>query len=80
MAQSRQDRRRFGAMCDAVSATNLVSAVVDAVDVPVTVKMRLGWDADNLTAPDLARSFEQIGVAAVILHGRTLAPKVLAAW
>ena len=39
--------------------------------VPVTVKMRLGWDADNLTAPILAREFEQVGAAAVILHGRT---------
>jgi tRNA-dihydrouridine synthase B len=41
--------------------------------VPVTVKMRLGWDGESLTAPALARSFEQVGVAAVIIHGRTRA-------
>lgn len=58
-------------MCNVVSATSLVAAVVDSVSVPVTVKMRLGWDADNLTAPELARSFESVGAAAVILHGRT---------
>jgi nifR3 family TIM-barrel protein len=58
-------------MCEADSATALVAAVVNAVDVPVTVKMRLGWDAENLTAPALARSFERVGVAAVIIHGRT---------
>ena len=58
-------------MCQADAATTLVEAVVKAVDVPVTVKMRLGWDDESLTAPSLARSFEQIGVAAVIIHGRT---------
>ncbi|MDB5352297.1 MAG: putative TIM-barrel protein nifR3 family [Planctomycetota bacterium] len=60
-------------MCEPNSAAALVEAVVSAVDVPVTVKMRLGWDADNLTAPILARQFEQVGAAAVILHGRTRA-------
>ncbi len=58
-------------MCQADSATALVEAVVNAVDVPVTVKMRLGWDSESLTAPALARSFERVGVAAVIVHGRT---------
>jgi signal transduction histidine kinase len=42
-----------------------------AVDGPVTVKMRLGWDEATLSAPGLARSFEQVGAAAVIVHGRT---------
>ena len=37
----------------------------------MTVKMRLGWDDESLTAPELARAFEQVGVAAVIVHGRT---------
>lgn len=49
----------------------LVQAVVEAVRVPVTVKMRLGWDARQITAPRFAREFEQIGVAAVAIHGRT---------
>ncbi len=54
-------------------ATRLVAAVVESVAVPVTVKMRLGWDAENLAAPALARAFEGVGVAAVIIHGRTRA-------
>ena len=58
-------------MCQADRAVDLVAAVVKAVNVPVTVKMRLGWDDESLTAPDLARAFEQVGVAAVIVHGRT---------
>jgi tRNA-dihydrouridine synthase B len=58
-------------MCQADRASDLVAAVVNAVRVPVTVKMRLGWDDESLTAPDLARAFEQAGVAAVIVHGRT---------
>jgi tRNA-dihydrouridine synthase B len=58
-------------MCDATSASRLVGAVVESVEAPVTVKMRLGWDDDNLTAPALAREFEKVGVAAVIIHGRT---------
>ncbi len=58
-------------MCQADSATALVAAVVEAVDVPVTVKMRLGWDDATLSAPSLARSFEKVGAAGVIIHGRT---------
>ncbi len=58
-------------MNQADAAEALVGAVVDAVDVPVTVKMRLGWDDENLSAPALARAFEKVGVAAVIIHGRT---------
>jgi tRNA-dihydrouridine synthase B len=58
-------------MCDTVGACRLVGAVVEAAGVPVTVKMRLGWDSETLTAPELARAFEQIGVAGVIIHGRT---------
>jgi tRNA-dihydrouridine synthase B len=58
-------------MCQADRATDLVAAVVNAVKIPVTVKMRLGWDDESLTAPALARAFEQVGVAAVIVHGRT---------
>ncbi len=49
----------------------LVRGMVKAVKIPVTAKMRLGWDDNNLTAPDLARALEDAGVAAVFVHGRT---------
>lgn len=49
----------------------LVKSMVDAVKIPVTAKMRLGWDAENLTAPDLARALEDAGAAAIFVHGRT---------
>ena len=58
-------------MCDTQGAVEMVGRVIDAVRLPVTVKMRLGWDRDHLTAPELAAAFEQIGVAAVTVHGRT---------
>jgi nifR3 family TIM-barrel protein len=60
-------------MCDAVNTVGLVRAVVEAVRLPVTVKMRLGWDDDHLTGPFFAREFEKAGVAAVTIHGRTRA-------
>jgi nifR3 family TIM-barrel protein len=49
----------------------LVRGMVGAVKIPVTAKMRLGWDDDNLTAPDLARALEDAGVAGIFIHGRT---------
>lgn len=52
-------------------ALRLIEAVVSAVDVPVTVKMRLGWDDDTKNAPDLARRAEQAGVRMITVHGRT---------
>jgi tRNA-dihydrouridine synthase B len=58
-------------MCDRVNTVELVRRIVEAVRIPVTVKMRLGWDDDNQTAPFFAREFEQAGVAAVTVHGRT---------
>src|SRR5205085_4020717 len=58
-------------MCDAGRAVALVHAVVEAVRLPVTVKMRLGWDDDSWSAPFFAREFERAGVAAVTIHGRT---------
>ena len=51
--------------------TDLVRGMVEAVKIPVTCKMRLGWDDDNLTAPELARALEEVGVAAIMVHGRT---------
>jgi tRNA-dihydrouridine synthase B len=49
----------------------LVRGMIEAVRIPITCKMRLGWDDENLTAPDLARALEQAGVAAIMVHGRT---------
>jgi len=49
----------------------LVRGMVNAVRIPVTCKMRLGWDEDNLTAPDLARALEDAGAAGIMVHGRT---------
>jgi tRNA-dihydrouridine synthase B len=60
-------------MCRRSSTIELVQAVVEAVRIPVTVKMRLGWDDTQLTAPLFAREFEQVGIAAVAIHGRTRA-------
>ncbi|WP_249200205.1 tRNA dihydrouridine synthase DusB [Thetidibacter halocola] len=58
-------------MRDPDHALRLVEAVVGAVDVPVTLKTRLGWDTDCLNAPDLARRAEAAGVRMVVIHGRT---------
>jgi nifR3 family TIM-barrel protein len=58
-------------MCDAGRSVDLVRNVVEAVRLPVTVKMRLGWDDASWSAPFFAREFEQVGVAAVTIHGRT---------
>ena len=60
-------------MCDTDGACDLVGQVVSAVKLPVTVKMRLGWDRERISAPALAREFEQLGVAAITIHGRTRA-------
>jgi len=58
-------------MRDLDHALTLIDAVVAAVRVPVTVKMRLGWDAAALNAPILARRAEEAGVKMVTIHGRT---------
>ena len=60
-------------MTELDKTAELVRGMVAAVKIPVTAKMRLGWDDDNLTAPDLARVLEDAGVAAVFVHGRTRA-------
>ncbi len=52
-------------------AAAAVARVVAAVRIPVTVKMRLGWDDRSITAPGLAAALEEAGVAAVSVHGRT---------
>jgi nifR3 family TIM-barrel protein len=52
-------------------ALRLIEAVVEAVDLPVTLKTRLGWDDQARNAPDLARRAEAAGVRMVVIHGRT---------
>jgi tRNA-dihydrouridine synthase B len=49
----------------------ILAAVVAAVDVPVTLKIRTGWDASHRNAPDIARIAEDAGIAALAVHGRT---------
>src|SRR5579872_28308 len=58
-------------MRDLDLAESLIAAATDAVDTPVTVKMRLGWDHGAINAPELARRAEACGVKAVTVHGRT---------
>jgi len=58
-------------MCDVDEAIRIVARVIESVSIPVTVKMRLGWDLRSITSPLLARGFEQIGAAAVTVHART---------
>ncbi|MGA2872634.1 MAG: tRNA dihydrouridine synthase DusB [Candidatus Dormibacteria bacterium] len=56
-------------------AAAVVAAMVEAVGVPVTAKMRLGWDQPSINAPELARALEAVGAAAVTVHGRTRCQK-----
>ena len=58
-------------MRDLDLAERLIAAVVGAVKIPVTLKMRLGWDEIALNAPELARRAEALGIAMVSVHGRT---------
>ncbi|MCA9006172.1 MAG: tRNA-dihydrouridine synthase family protein, partial [Planctomycetaceae bacterium] len=58
-------------MCRPSDTVSLVQTVVEAVKIPVSVKMRLGWDDSELSAPFFAREFEKVGVVAVAIHGRT---------
>jgi nifR3 family TIM-barrel protein len=58
-------------MRDPDLAESLIAAAVDAVDVPVTVKMRLGWDEASKNAPDIATRAQARGAKAVTVHGRT---------
>jgi len=60
-------------MTELGKTAELVRGMVGAIGIPVTAKMRLGWDNENITAPDLARALEEAGVAAVFIHGRTRA-------
>jgi tRNA-dihydrouridine synthase B len=60
---------------DVGATVRVVAAMVEAVRVPVTVKMRLGWDRSSINAPELARALQDAGVAAVTVHGRTRCQK-----
>src|SRR5271156_2685934 len=72
-------RRVSGALAGAAlkrdldDAERLIAAVVEAAPVPVTVKMRLGWDETSLNAPELARRAERAGARMATVHGRTRA-------
>jgi nifR3 family TIM-barrel protein len=63
-------------LCDALGTVRLAERIVRAVEahtggrVPVTAKMRLGWDPEHFVAPRLARDLEQAGIAAITVHGR----------
>jgi len=58
-------------MREPLLVARIVEAVVKAVDVPVTLKIRTGWDANNRNAPEIARIAEDAGIAALAVHGRT---------
>jgi tRNA-dihydrouridine synthase B len=58
-------------MRDLPLAASLIAATVKAVKVPVTVKMRMGWDHTSLNAPELARIAEDLGAQLITVHGRT---------
>ncbi|WP_242095676.1 tRNA dihydrouridine synthase DusB [Sphingomonas sp. CROZ-RG-20F-R02-07] len=58
-------------MRDIPLAAAIIDATVRAVDVPVTLKMRMGWCHDSLNAPELARIAEDLGVKLITVHGRT---------
>jgi tRNA-dihydrouridine synthase B len=60
-------------MREPAHAAAIVGAMAKAVRIPVTVKMRAGWDANAINAPDLAKRVEDAGAAAVTVHGRTAA-------
>ncbi len=62
---------RSALMRDLTLAASLIEACVKAVDVPVTVKMRMGWDHDCLNAPELARIAQDLGAQMITVHGRT---------
>lgn len=58
-------------MKDEKKAAEVLEAVVKAVDIPVTLKMRLGWDDNNKNAPTLAKIAEDVGIKMLTIHGRT---------
>ena len=60
-----------GLLRDPAEAVRIAGEVVKSVGIPVTVKLRLGWDHDHIVAPDMVPGLEAAGVAAITIHGRT---------
>ncbi|HEX9449400.1 MAG TPA: tRNA dihydrouridine synthase DusB, partial [Dongiaceae bacterium] len=58
-------------MRDEPTAAKILEATVKAVELPVTLKMRMGWDHSSLNAPNLARIAESVGIRMITIHGRT---------
>ena len=58
-------------MKDECKAISILESVVNAVNIPITLKMRMGWDSNNLNAPKLAKAAEEIGIKMIVIHGRT---------
>src|SRR5688572_3187662 len=58
-------------MREPAHAASIIAAMVKAVKIPVTVKMRKGWDEGELSAPEVARRVEDAGASAITIHGRT---------
>ncbi|PPR78505.1 MAG: putative tRNA-dihydrouridine synthase [Alphaproteobacteria bacterium MarineAlpha2_Bin1] len=58
-------------MRNIIEANEIIKSVVNSVKLPVTLKMRLGWDENNLNAPKIAKSAEDNGVKLITIHGRT---------
>ncbi len=58
-------------MRDEDHAIHVLDTIVKAVKLPVTVKMRMGWDSDSLNAPSLAKKAEDVGIKMITVHGRT---------
>jgi nifR3 family TIM-barrel protein len=60
---------------DIAATARVLAAITSAVSVPVTAKMRLGWDQQSINASELARALQDVGVSAVTVHGRTRCQK-----
>ncbi|MDG2474169.1 MAG: tRNA dihydrouridine synthase DusB [Paracoccaceae bacterium] len=58
-------------MKEPTHALNMIESIVNATNLPVTLKMRLGWDTENMNAPKIAKSAENIGVQMITIHART---------
>ncbi len=60
-------------MKDECTALKIIESVVNSVEIPVTLKMRMGWDHNNLNAPSIAKKAEAAGIKMIVIHGRTRA-------